>query len=86
MTVTCVRNQVTGEVDPQYMSFLPVIMHYSGNRTNGRLYPICLYSSDLAASHGVARFGSSLSMSYIMNILEDKVPEEYRNRVGRIPN
>ena len=86
MTVTCVRNQVTGEVDPQYMSFLPVIMHYSGNRTNGRLYPICLYSSDLAASHGVARYGSSLSMSYIMNILEDKVPEEYRNRVGRIPN
>ncbi|MER2025379.1 MAG: CapA family protein, partial [Eubacteriales bacterium] len=86
MTVTCVRNQVTGDVDPQYMSFLPVIMHYSGNRTNGRLYPICLYSSDMAASHGVARFGSSLSMSYIMNILEDKVPEEYRNRVGRIPN
>ena len=86
MTVTCVRNQVTGEVDPQFMSFLPVIMHYSGNRTNGKLYPICLYSSDMAASHGVARFGSSLSMSYIMNILEDKVPEEYRNRVGRIQN
>ena len=86
MTVTCVRNQVTGEVDPQFMSFLPVIMHYTGNRTNGRLYPICLYSSDMAASHGVANYGSSLSMSYIMNILTEKVPEEYRNRVGRIPN
>lgn len=58
------------------IEFIPVITHYDGNYHDVRIYPLDVYTRELAESHGVksmSRFG----YDYIFEVLEKNISEEF---------
>jgi hypothetical protein len=69
------------------MGFLPIVTHYTGDRENLALYPLSMYSDELALMHGTATVsteGLPMSMDYIESLLEKHIPAQYLGRMGPI--
>lgn len=58
------------------IEFVPVITHYDGNYHDVRLYPLSMYTRELAESHGVKNM-SKFGYDYIFDILERNINEKY---------
>ena len=82
-----VTKDPSGKVKPTAMGFLPIVTHYTGDRENLALYPLNMYSDELALMHGTATVstdGQPMSMDYIENLLEKHIPAQYLGRMGPI--
>ena len=82
-----VSKDASGKVRPTAMGFLPIVTHYTGDRENLALYPLSMYSDEMALMHGTATVstdGSPMSMDYIENLLEKHIPAQYLGRMGPI--
>ena len=82
-----VTKDASGKVKPTAMGFLPIVTHYTGDRENLALYPLNMYSDELALMHGTATVsteGLPMSMDYIENLLEKHIPAQYLGRMGPI--
>ena len=82
-----VTKDASGKVKPTAMGFLPIVTHYTGDRENLALYPLSMYSDELALMHGTATVstdGQPMSMDYIENLLEKHIPAQYLGRMGPI--
>ena len=82
-----VTKDASGKVKPTAMGFLPIVTHYTGDRENLALYPLSMYSDELALLHGTATVstdGLPMSMDYIENLLERHIPAQYLGRMGPI--
>lgn len=72
-----------GNVTIENVQLLPVITHYdNGSLDNVRVYPYYMYTDELVAGHGIpySPMGTAKSWSWdvIHSIVENNVPEEYR--------
>ena len=82
-----VTKDASGKVKPTAMGFLPIVTHYTGDRENLALYPLSMYSDELALMHGTATVstdGQPMSMDYIESLLEKHIPAQYLGRMGPI--
>ena len=82
-----VTKDASGKVKPTAMGFLPIVTHYTGDRENLALYPLSMYSDELALMHGTATVsteGLPMSMDYIESLLEKHIPAQYLGRMGPI--
>ncbi len=82
-----VTKDASGKVRPTAMGFLPIVTHYTGDRENLALYPLSMYSDELALMHGTATVsteGQPMSMDYIESLLEKHIPSQYLGRMGPI--
>ena len=82
-----VTKDASGKVKPSAMGFLPIVTHYTGDRENLALYPLSMYSDELALMHGTATVsteGLPMSMDYIESLLEKHIPAQYLGRMGPI--
>lgn len=60
------------------IEFVPVITHYDGNYKNVRLYPLDIYTRELADSHGVKSM-SKFGYEYIFNVLKKNISSDFWN-------
>ncbi len=79
-----VRDGTTGAVTVEHVQLTPVITHYDdGSLSNLRVYPYNVYTDDLVAQHGLpySPWGTAKvwSRNVIDTIIENNVPEEFRN-------
>lgn len=58
------------------IEFIPVITHYDGNYHDIRIYPLNLYTRELADSHGVKSM-SKFGYEYIFEILDKNISDKY---------
>ena len=72
-----VRNNTTGELTVENVTFEGVVTHYGYNYTNIRVYPLESYTDELASKHGVLSKTSSFSRKYLEDILEDVIDEQF---------
>jgi poly-gamma-glutamate synthesis protein (capsule biosynthesis protein) len=82
-----VTKDASGKVKPTAMGFLPIVTHYTGDRENLALYPLNMYSDELALMHGTATVstdGLPMSMDYIESLLEKHIPAQYLGKMGPI--
>ncbi len=79
-----VKDGETGAVTVEDVQLTPVITHYDdGSLNNLRVYPYDMYTDELIAGHGLpySPWGTAKvwSRDVIETILENNVPEEFRN-------
>lgn len=72
-----VRNNKTGEITVENVTFEGVVTHFGSGYTNIRVYPFEDYTEELAAKHGVRSKTSSFSREYLENILTEVIDEQY---------
>ena len=87
MLTVQVTKDPSGKVRPSAMGFLPIVTHYTGDRNNLSLYPLSMYSEEMAAMHGTASVsteGMPMSMEYIESLLEKHIPTQYLGKMGPI--
>ena len=58
------------------IEFIPVITHYDGNYHDIRIYPLDMYTRELADSHGVKSM-SKFGYEYIFEILNKNISDKY---------
>ena len=58
------------------IEFIPVITHYDGNYRDIRIYPLDMYTRELADSHGVKTM-SKFGYEYIFEILDKNISDKY---------
>ena len=68
-----VKNNTTGELTVENVTFEGVVTHYGYGYTNIRVYPLEGYTDELASKHGVLSKTSSFSREYLDDILEDVI-------------
>ena len=77
--VTVAKDPDTGKIEIQNIEYLPVLTHYEGDRKNVLIYPLDLYTDELAASHGVADFeGEPMTIAYMEELLAAHIPDQFR--------
>lgn len=72
-----VRNNKTGEITIENVTFEGVVTHYGSGYTNIRVYALEDYTEELASKHGVRSNTSSFSRKYLDDILADVIDEEF---------
>ncbi len=58
------------------IEFIPVITHYDGNYHDVRVYPLNMYTRELADSHGVKSM-SKFGYEYIFEVLDRNINDKY---------
>ncbi len=58
------------------IEFIPVITHYDGNYHDVRVYPLNMYTRELADSHGVKTM-SKFGYEYIFEVLDKNISAKY---------
>lgn len=58
------------------IEFIPVITHYDGNYHDVRVYPLDMYTRELADSHGVKSM-SKFGYEYIFEVLDRNINDKY---------
>ena len=58
------------------IEFIPVITHYDGNYHDVRIYPLDMYTRELADSHGVKTM-SKFGYEYIFEVLDKNISDKY---------
>lgn len=58
------------------IEFIPVITHYDGKYHDIRIYPLDMYTRELADSHGV-RSMSKFGYEYIFEVLDKNISDKY---------
>ncbi len=77
--VTVAKDPGTGKIEIQNIQYLPVVTHYEGDRTNVKIYPLDLYTDELAAAHGVKDFeGEPMTVEYLEELLAEHIPPQFR--------
>lgn len=72
-----VRNNKSGEITIENVTFDGVVTHYGSGYTNIRVYPLEDYTEELASKHGVRSNTSSFSRKYLDEILADVIDEQF---------
>ncbi len=72
-----VRNNKSGEITIENVTFEGTVTHYGSGYTNIRVYPLEDYTEELASKHGVRSNTSSFSRKYLDDILTDVIDEQF---------
>lgn len=64
-------------VEIENPKFVPIVNHYDYNYSNIRNYLLKDYTEELASQHGVKSQNSNFSISYMENIINKYIPEEF---------
>lgn len=72
-----VKNNTTGELTVENVTFEGVVTHYGYGYSNIRVYPLESYTEELASKHGVLSKTSSFSREYLDDILEDVIDDRF---------
>ena len=72
-----VKNNTTGELAIENVTFEGVVTHYGYGYSNIRVYPLEDYTEELASKHGVLSKTSSFSRKYLDDIMEDVIDEQF---------
>ncbi len=72
-----VKNNTTGEIAIENVTFEGVVTHYGYGFSNIRVYPLESYTDELASKHGVLSNTSSFSRKYLDDIMEDVIDEQF---------
>ena len=72
-----VKNNTTGEIAIENVTFEGVVTHYGYGYSNIRVYPLESYTDELASKHGVLSNTSSFSRKYLDDIMEDVIDEQF---------
>ena len=72
-----VRNNTTGELTVENVTFEGVVTHYGYGYSHVRVYPLESYTEELASKHGVLSNTSSFSRKYLDDIMEDVIDEQF---------
>lgn len=79
LTVTVTKDFSTGKTTFTGMKFKPIVTQYGPHATNITIYPLSQYSDTLAKAHGVRKYTSGFSVSYIKDIIDKNIPKEYQD-------
>jgi poly-gamma-glutamate synthesis protein (capsule biosynthesis protein) len=66
-----------GKITIEAPRFYPTVTQYESGFANVRVLPWESYTPALAAAHGVRRNDSRFGYDYILNLLQNTIPEEY---------
>lgn len=72
-----VKNNKSGEITIENVTFEGVVTHFGSGYSNLRVYPFESYTEELASKHGVRSNTSSFSRKYLEDILTDVIDEEF---------
>lgn len=77
--VTVAKDPDTGRIEIQNVEYLPVITHYEGDRKNVRIWPLDLYTDEMAAQHGVRDFeGEAMTKEYLKDLIDAHIPSQFQ--------
>ncbi|MBQ4338863.1 MAG: CapA family protein [Clostridia bacterium] len=72
-----VRNNSSGVISIEDVKFSGVVTHYASDFSNIRVYMLKDYTEELANNHGVGRYTSEFSLSYLKEMLADVIDSKF---------
>lgn len=72
-----VRNNSSGAISIEDVKFSGVVTHYASDFSNIRVYMLKDYTEELANNHGVGRYTSEFSLSYLKEMLADVIDSKF---------
>lgn len=72
-----VKNNATGKINVENVTFRGTVTHYGSGSSNIRVYALQDYTEDLAYSHGVRNSNSDFSLTYLKNLLAEVVDSQF---------
>lgn len=72
-----VRNNTTGGISIENVTFNGVVTHYGQGYSNIRVYPLEDYTEELASKHGVISKTSSFSLEYLRDIVNEVIDKQF---------
>lgn len=72
-----VRNNSSGAISIEDVKFSGVVTHYAYDFSNIRVYMLKDYTEELANNHGVGRYTSEFSLSYLKEMLADVIDSKF---------
>lgn len=72
-----VRNNKSGEITIENVTFEGTVTHYGSGYTNIRVYPLEDYPEELASKHGVRSKTSAFSREYLDGILAEVIDKQF---------
>lgn len=77
LNVSITKNYESGTTEITAAELVPVVGHYDSGYKNNRVYPLSEYTEELASSHGIRKYDSRFSYSYIKKILTQQIDREF---------
>ncbi len=72
-----VKNNTTGSVAIENVTFSGVVTHYGHGFSNIRVYPLEDYTEELASKHGVLSKTASFSLQYLHDIVNEVIDKQF---------
>lgn len=72
-----VKNNTTGGISIENVTFNGVVTHYGQGYSNIRVYPLEDYTAELASKHGVISKTSSFSLEYLHDIVNEVIDKQF---------
>jgi len=72
-------NPNDGSIEFDRVQFVPLINHYGPGHSDVYVLPFSEYTEEMAANHGVKEKDSQFNYQFILDYLDEVVPEEYIN-------
>ncbi len=72
-----VKNNTTGTVSIENVTFSGVVTHYGHGFSNIRVYPLEDYTEELASKHGVLSKTASFSLQYLKDIVNEVIDKQF---------
>ena len=72
-----VKNNMTGGIAIENVTFSGIVTHYSHRKTNLRAYPLEDYTEELASKHGVHSYTSSFSLERLHEIIDEVIDKQF---------
>lgn len=72
-----VKNNTTGGISIENVTFNGVVTHYGQGYSNIRVYPLEDYTEELASKHGVISKTSSFSLEYLHDIVNEVIDKQF---------
>ena len=58
--------------------YIPTITHYSAGYQNHIIYPLDIYTPEIAGQHGILAFDRRFSIDYMNELINSTIDEKFR--------
>lgn len=72
-----VKNNNTGKIEIENVTFSGVVTHYGYGSSNIRIYMLDDYTEELASKHGVKSKTASFSLQYLKDIMNEVIDKQF---------
>lgn len=71
--ITVTKNLMTGDIELSHPNAVPLVNHYESGYSDIRVYPLSMYTNELANAHGCPE----LTMDFVEYLVAQNIPEEF---------